>query len=939
MRLAEILPLVAFAASGVFAQTEFEQVRELNAKVLALQAQAPNPEASQQAVSGADAGSVFSTRLSALTVLIERDPERALLLAFPKDLIEELGAAYPQHKAKLETYGDWQGPVESYILEGASLQSIVRLRTGSEDVFLHFAGWRPSFQSRDVLSVRGVRAGSHIAVEKAKTVAALAEATDLVECSTLGDQKIAVILVNFKNAKLPANLDANRVRSILLGNSAGGPQNTPDWSVDDFWQQNSGGKTRIKQTGPGSLAVVGPYNLAEDVDCDFEDTELFQAATSAANKDLNYKNFARLLFVLPEGSACAQDGSTVDCGNSFYCAGDSACGHSWGWLKVDSLSSRSTGVSSAAHSLGHQLGLGHAASLDFGAEALGPLDAEGTRDELGDPYSVMGLGGLGFYSAPHAIDTLGWFEKNKQFLDVSTSGAFSIDWMGKQPAGLKALKIQRGHFGNPAHVFVEFRQNKGIYDSTLSPQVWSGGLVHYAPNSWETGANLVDFTPASVNGFNDPALAAGKTWEDPHSNLTLKVDSIVNEMLNVTVTYGPNKCIAAYPDVEITPRSLKANVGSPATYTVTVTNQDSPNCEASFNLSSLFTTNGWAGTFDPPTLTLKAGASATSKFTVTPPADAAGATHIIEVNVTHAGADKTTGRLASCSVPHIIKPGPATEPFPPSGAVRIDQDVTLNWKRGDRAIWHKVYLGTTNPPLFLSGSPVSEFRPKLLEPGTKYYWRIEEQNEAGINDTSPVWSFTTKDAAPGKPWLSAPLERQTVHTVTPRLSWKGAPVGGRPVSYDVYFGTAPSPPLVANVPQVKQDLQWRVHYAPGTLEWGTRYYWRIVAKNEAGATSSDIRTFLVKPHKDAPDLKYPYRGSSDIPRNAQFEWSAAGGQIASYKLYVGTTTPPPFVASVTGTTFKFPSPLEANTKYFWQVVAVTTDGKELISAMSWFTTK
>jgi hypothetical protein len=31
--------------------------------------------------------------------------------------------------------------------------------------------------------------------------------------------------------------------------------------------------------------------------------------------------------------------------------------------------------------------------------------------------------------------------------------------------------------------------------------------------------------------------------------------------------------------------------------------------------------------------------------------------------------------------------------------------------------------------------------------------------------------------------------------------------------------------------------------------------------------------------------------------------------------------------------------LEAKTKYFWQVVAVTTQGEELISAMSWFITK
>ena len=636
-----------------------------------------------------------------------------------------------------------------------------------------------------------MRAGDHIAVDKVSRVAVLTEANDQVACSTLGDQKIGVVLVNFKNSKLPSNLDANRVRSILLGNSAGGPQNTPDWSVDDFWQQNSDGKARVKQSGTGSLTVVGPYNLPQDLDCGSDGTALFLQATKLADKDLNYKNFARLLFIVPDDVACAQEGSTVGCGSSSYCAGDGACGHSWGWLKAGSLSTRAKGVSSAAHSLGHQLGLHHAASIDYGAEPLGPLDVYGSRDDRGNPFSVMGLGGLGFYHAPHAIDTLGWFEKNKQYVDVATSGAYSIEWTGKRSGALKALKIQRGPWflGERKDISVEFRQNRGLYDSTLNPQVWSGGLFHYPQYSDTNRSDVVDFTPESVNGFNDPALAVGRTWNDPYSNLSVKVDSIVNDMLNLTVTYGPERCVPAAPGVEITPHNLRGEVGQPAIYTVTVTNRDSPQCPASFTLSSPSTSDGWAGTFEPSTLNIAAGASATSKFTVTPPAEAAGASHSIRVAGNHVGTDKINEDYAGCTVPHIIKPGPATEPFPASGAVRIDQDVTLNWKRGDRAIWHKVYFGTTNPPPFLSGSSYSDLRPKLLEPGTKYFWRIEEQNEAGINDSSPVWSFTTKDAAPGKPWLSAPLERATVRTQNPTISWRGAPVGGRPINYDVYFGT------------------------------------------------------------------------------------------------------------------------------------------------------
>ena len=120
--------------------------------------------------------------------------------------------------------------------------------------------------------------------------------------------------------------------------------------------------------------MVGPYNLQQDFDC-YSNSNLPYYATRAADKDLNYKNFSRVVIIRPAASCEDEGTSTLGCGYS--CLGDNACGHSVGWLTADKLLDRETGVQKTLHSLGHHLGLGHASSLDFGTEPVGALDALG----------------------------------------------------------------------------------------------------------------------------------------------------------------------------------------------------------------------------------------------------------------------------------------------------------------------------------------------------------------------------------------------------------------------------------------------------------------------------------------------------------------------------------------------------------------------------------
>ena len=91
---------------------------------------------------------------------------------------------------------------------------------------------------------------------------------------------------------------------------------------------------------------------------------------------------------------------------------------------------------------------------------------------------------------------------------------------------------------------------------------------------------------------------------------------------------------------------------------------------------------------------------------------------------------------------------------------------------------------------------------------------------------------TTILQAPAVPTLLAPASGATGVVQAPVLSWNAA---NGAASYDVYFGTASSPPLVTNTTGIS--------YAPAALPASTTYYWRVVAKNGAGSTSSATWAF------------------------------------------------------------------------------------------------
>ena len=110
--------------------------------------------------------------------------------------------------------------------------------------------------------------------------------------------------------------------------------------------------------------------------------------------------------------------------------------------------------------------------------------------------------------------------------------------------------------------------------------------------------------------------------------------------------------------------------------------------------------------------------------------------------------------------------------------------------------------------------------------------------------TNPFDAYYVDDAAAA--WINVPpnvpndsLPRDSAKAVSPYidLRWTGGDSNYFDrVVYDVYFGTVNPPPFAGN--------RTSTVYDPGTLPFGTTYYWQIVAKDNSGdSTVSSLWTF------------------------------------------------------------------------------------------------
>ena len=197
------------------------------------------------------------------------------------------------------------------------------------------------------------------------------------------------------------------------------------------------------------------------------------------------------------------------------------------------------------------------------------------------------------------------------------------------------------------------------------------------------------------------------------------------------------------------------------------------------------------------------------------------------------------------------EPNEPNEPEPEDGATDVSISADLSWNCSDSDgdnLTYDIYFGNYSPPpKVVSNQSGITYDPGTLEFGTTYYWQIVAYDEYGASNASPIWNFTIRtNDPPNTPSNPNPSDGETDVPLFKTLSWTGGDPDGDDVTYDVYFGDYSPPPIV-------KSNQSGTTYSTGELEFGTTYYWQIVAWDEFGyVATGSIWSFTTKTN-DPPD--------------------------------------------------------------------------------------
>ncbi|MGE5438646.1 MAG: fibronectin type III domain-containing protein [Bacteroidota bacterium] len=175
-------------------------------------------------------------------------------------------------------------------------------------------------------------------------------------------------------------------------------------------------------------------------------------------------------------------------------------------------------------------------------------------------------------------------------------------------------------------------------------------------------------------------------------------------------------------------------------------------------------------------------------------------------------------------------------------------NVTLKWKPVAFADSYQLQVSTLPAfsTIFFEDAAVKETSRDLppLSNGTTYYWRVraKQGNNAGI--FSDTWNFTTIKPLPNAPILASPADGSTFQPVTITLMWNTAP---NALMYHLQVSEKNDFSTIlfedSTITKTSQEIY--------NLKNGTRYYWRVSAKNVTGSSpysnACSFVTVMVRP--------------------------------------------------------------------------------------------
>ncbi len=195
--------------------------------------------------------------------------------------------------------------------------------------------------------------------------------------------------------------------------------------------------------------------------------------------------------------------------------------------------------------------------------------------------------------------------------------------------------------------------------------------------------------------------------------------------------------------------------------------------------------------------------------------------------------------LSAAELKALIPPKvKARNPTPGNGDMTVVLPL-LQWKAGDNALFHDVYVGTDpnlGPKnLVQSHSPVAMYyHVPGLTPGTTYYWRVDEiEADVTTIHTGDVWTFT---AWPLTAYLPQPANGVSDASADPNMTLTWA-AGQSALEHHLYFGDSLEAVQQGAAATDKGKLK-TLTFVPSALEPLTTYYWRVDEIGPGGAVQT-----------------------------------------------------------------------------------------------------
>lgn len=215
-----------------------------------------------------------------------------------------------------------------------------------------------------------------------------------------------------------------------------------------------------------------------------------------------------------------------------------------------------------------------------------------------------------------------------------------------------------------------------------------------------------------------------------------------------------------------------------------------------------------------------------------------------------------------------------------------------------------------------------QYQTELLEPFTKYYWRVRASNEDDTSDWSEVWWFITLIPPPD---LETPTNNSSNLHPPINFTWNAFTETEKhhlQISTDQNFAS-----LIVDDSTLTENK-----FTLMIIDYNQTCYWRVRSKIDK-YYSNWSNTFRFTTTLKAPSLLYPPNNSDFINTTITFQWETSPGATSyDFILSLDSTFGQDIIISRTQITNNQTdvTGLSFNTKYYWRIRATNS-----ISTSKW----